>query len=176
MPTVSARAASTGRVPKSIGIEALATELEVLTQLDSTALRARWRQLYRRHPPKKLSRDLLALAVAWKLQERAMGGLSAMTKRQLAEVAQTLDGKSDLAKARKVSLKPGARIVRPWGGETHEVVVLEAGFLWRDKAWNSLSVIAREITGTRWSGPRFFRIGGPERPGPARAAGETARA
>jgi hypothetical protein len=138
--------------------EALAAELAALAGLTAADLRAEWRRLYRAHPPKKLSRDLLELAVAWKLQERALGGLSALTKRQLAELARTMEVKSDLAKARKVSLKPGARLLRAWGGETHEVVVIEDGFLWRGKTWGSLSVIAREMTGTRWSGPRFFGL------------------
>jgi Protein of unknown function (DUF2924) len=137
---------------------ALAAEMAALAGLNATDLRAEWRRLYRAHPPKKLSRDLLELGVAWKLQERVLGGLSAITKRQLAELARTMEAKSDLAKARRVSLKPGARLLRAWGGETHEVVVVEDGFLWRGKTWGSLSVIAREMTGTRWSGPRFFGL------------------
>jgi hypothetical protein len=117
-------------------------------------LRAEWRRLYRAHPPKKLSRDLLELGVAWKLQERVLGGLSAIAKRRLAELARTMGSKSDLSTARKVSLKPGARLVRAWGGETHEILVVEDGFVWRGKTWRSLSVIAREMTrlGRRVSG------------------------
>jgi hypothetical protein len=138
--------------------EALAAELAALAGLTAADLRAEWRRLYRAHPPKKLSRDLLELGVAWKLQERVLGGLSSVTKRQLAELARTMETKLDLAKARRVSLKPGARLLRAWGGETQEVVVVEDGFLWRGKTWGSLSVIAREMTGTRWSGPRFFGL------------------
>ena len=144
---------------KRADIEALATELSVLNRTTAADLRAEWRRLYRTHPPKKLSRDLLELGVAWKLQERVLGGLGAITKRQLAELARTLESKSDLAKARKLSLKPGARLVRAWGGETHEILVVEDGFVWRSKTWGSLSAIAREMTGTRWSGPRFFGLG-----------------
>lgn len=55
-------------------------------------------------------------------------------------------------------MKPGARLVRDWNGETHEVLVTEDGFQWNGKTWASLSVIAREMTGTRWSGPRFFGL------------------
>jgi hypothetical protein len=138
--------------------EALAAEVAALAGMTAADLRAEWRRLYRAHPPKKLSRDLLELGAAWKLQERVLGGLSAITKRQLAELARTMEAKSDLAKARRVSLKPGARLLRAWGGEMHEVVVIEDGFLWRGKTWGSLSVIAREMTGTRWSGPRFFGL------------------
>ena len=146
-------------VRKHAGTEVLATELAALNRMTPADLRVEWRRLYRAHPPKKLSRDLLELGVAWKLQERVLGGLSAITRRQLAELARTIESKSDLAKARKVSLKPGARLVRAWGGETHEVLVVEDGFVWRGRTWGSLSAVAREMTGTQWSGPRFFGVG-----------------
>ena len=55
-------------------------------------------------------------------------------------------------------MKPGLRLVREWRGETHTVLVLEDGFEWNGERRRSLSVIAREITGTRWSGPRFFGL------------------
>jgi hypothetical protein len=145
---------------KRVDSEELTGELAALSEMDAPELRAEWRRLYRSHPPKLLRRDLLELGVAWKLQERVLGGLSAATKRQLAELARTMATKSDLAKARKVTLKPGARLVRAWDGETHEVLVVEDGFLWRGTTWRSLSVIAREMTGTHWSGPRFFGLSG----------------
>jgi hypothetical protein len=148
--------------------EALAAAVAALAQMGVVSLRAEWRRLYQTHPPKKLSRDSLQLAVAWKLQARALGGLSARAKRRLSELADVLASRSDLPKARRASLKPGARLVRHWGGQTHEVVVTESGFVWRERTWKSLSVIAREMTGTRWSGPRFFgldRAGNAERGG-----------
>jgi len=141
--------------------ESLAAELAALSGMEVPKLRAEWRRLYRSHPPKLLRRDLLELGVAWKLQERVLGGLSAATKRQLTELVRTMATKSDLAKARKITLKPGARLVRAWGGETHEILVVEDGFVWRGKTWRSLSTIAREMTGTHWSGPRFFGLTGP---------------
>ncbi len=138
--------------------DVLTTEVAALSRADATVLRQQWRRLYRTDPPRTLSRDLLELAVAWKLQERTLGGLNAATRRHLAELARTFADQSDRTKTRKVTLKPGARLMRAWGGETHEVMVVENGFVWRDKTWNSLSIIAREITGTRWSGPRFFGL------------------
>ena len=145
---------------KRADLDALNVQLAALSGMDASELRAEWRRLYRSHPPKMLRRDMLELGVAWKLQERALGGLSAATNRQLAELARTVATKSDLTNARKVILKPGARLVREWNGETHEVLVVEDGFLWRDTTWRSLSVIAREMTGTHWSGPRFFGLTG----------------
>jgi len=143
---------------KRADADALASELEALSEMDAGALRTEWHRLYRSEAPKRLSRDLLELGVAWKLQERVLGGLSATTKRQVADLARTMASKSDLPKARATTLRPGARLIREWNGETHEVRVVEDGFQWNGKTWASLSVIAREMTGTRWSGPRFFGL------------------
>ncbi len=149
-PVVSAR--------KRADIDGLNVQLAAVSEMAAPELRVEWHRLFRSHPPKLLSRDLLELAIAWKLQERVLGGLGATAKRQLAELAQTMAAKSDLANARTVSLRPGARLLREWRGETHEVLVVEDGFQWRGRTWASLSAIAREMTGTRWSGPRFFGL------------------
>jgi hypothetical protein len=136
----------------------LGKRLGALAELDYGELRVEWRRLYRTHPPKKMSRDLLELGVAWKLQEKALGGFGASVRRRLADLAQTMATRGDLVKARAVTLRPGARLVRQWHGETHQVVVLEDGYRWRGEHWRSLSAIARAITGTQWSGPRFFGL------------------
>lgn len=137
----------------------LADEIAALANMPYGDLRTAWRRYFRYPAPKKLSRALLELGIAWKLQERAQGGLSAANRRKLDELARTLSTNADLAPQRTTALKPGARLIRDWGGQTHEILVTEEGFLWRGKSWASLSIIAREITGTRWSGPRFFGIG-----------------
>ena len=67
-------------------------------------------------------------------------------KRRLADLAKTMDEDGDLAKARMVRLKPGAKLIREWHGETHDILVLEDGFQWRGQHWRSLSAIAAEIT------------------------------
>ena len=123
-----------------------------------TELHLAWRRHYRAVPPKKMGRDILELGIAWKIQENKLGGLGAAVKRQISELARTMEAKSDLAKPRAITLKSGARLLRTWEGVTHEVLVVEDGFLWAGRTWRSLSVIAREITGTRWSGPRFFGL------------------
>ena len=136
----------------------IAAKLRALEQMDHAALRAEWRRLYRAHPPKRGARDLLLLAVAWKIQEQAYGGLGAATRRRVADQAATLERDGDVTRNRVTRLKPGARLVREWRGQTHTVIVLEDGFEWRGRHWRSLSVIAREITGGHWSGPRFFGL------------------
>jgi hypothetical protein len=69
-----------------------------------------------------------------------------------------MSGGGDLVRSRALRLRQGAKLMREWRGETITVLVLEDGFEWGGKRWRSLSMIAREITGTRWSGPRFFGI------------------
>ena len=136
----------------------LEEQLAALAGTEYPDLQAAWQRLFRSRPPKKLGRETLELAVAWKLQERARGGHGSPTKRQLAGLAQSLRSSGDIAKVRVVALKRGATLLREWNGETHQVLVLDSGFQWRGGRWASLSAIAREITGTRWSGPRFFGL------------------
>jgi hypothetical protein len=136
----------------------VAARLQALEQMDHGALRLEWRRLYRAHPPTRVTRDLLMLAVAWKIQEQAYGGLTAATKRRLADLAATLERDGDVTRGRVARLKPGAKLVREWRGKTHTVIVGEDGFEWRGHHWRSLSMIAREITGGHWSGPRFFGL------------------
>ena len=134
-------------------------KLDALERLDYAALRDEWRRLYR-SPPPRITRDLLLLGVAWKIQEQAHGGFDAATKRQLADLAKTLERDGDLSASRSARIKPGAKLVREWGGRTYTVTVVDDGYDWNGRRWRSLSVIAREITGTQWSGPRFFGLNG----------------
>lgn len=145
-------------VGKRAEIEALAAEIASLGRIAYTDLRVTWLRLYRVEPPKKVGRDVLELGIAWKRQDRVLGGHSSAVRRQLEGLARAMAAKQDIAPPRAVSLKPGARLLRTWDGQTHEVMVVEGGFIWRGKTWRSLSSIAREMTGTRWSGPRFFGL------------------
>ncbi len=149
-----------GRRSDASSDDAVAVKLQALADMNYDSLRAEWRRLYRAPPPKRVSRDLLMLGVAWKVQERAYGGLGATTKRRLAELAKTMEQDGDVTRSRVARLKPGAKLIREWRGETHTVIVLEDGFEWRGERWRSLSVIAREITDAHWSGPRFFGLNG----------------
>jgi hypothetical protein len=58
----------------------------------------------------------------------------------------------------KISLTAGTRLIREWNGQTIAVEVTDAGFVWNDRMWRSLTEIAREVTGAHWSGPRFFGL------------------
>jgi hypothetical protein len=136
----------------------LSDKLAGLPGLDTTVLRREWRRLYRSHPPRRIRRDLMVLAIAWKLQERVYGGLTAAQRRKLAGLAEELRTNGDLSGSPAIRVKPGMRLMREWRGKTHDVLVLEDGFEWNGERRRSLSAIAREITGTQWSGPRFFGL------------------
>lgn len=135
----------------------IAAELSRLEGLTNFELRCEWRRLHGVQPPKSLSRDLLLRALTYKVQERAFGGLSTSVLRKISGVrSETPDGTN--RKAASGIVKAGTRLVREWNGETHTVVVHADGIEWRGKRYRSLSVVAREITGARWSGPRFFGL------------------
>ncbi len=104
-----------------------------------------------------MSRKILRYAIAYRLQENVYGGLDKKTRRLLDKAAANLAaGKPVVPEGPKI--KPGTRLLREWHGTMHEVIVLENGVQFRDEIWPSLSAVAREITGARWSGPRFFGL------------------
>ncbi len=156
--------------------ETVSARLHALEQMDYATLRSEWRRLYRSPPPKRVARNLLMLGVAWKIQEQAYGGQSAATKRRLADLAKAMEQDGDITRNRVARLKPGAKLVREWRGVAHTVIVLEEGFEWNGRQSRSLSAIAREITGVRWSGPRFFGLNGKVGQQSGTRAGETADA
>jgi hypothetical protein len=132
------------------------SEIRVLEQAGIVALRAEWGRLFGSEPP-RLSRDLLVRALAYRVQERAMGGLSRAglkRLRELAENAEALGPPPDPA----ASLRPGAKLMREWHGRTHVVVVTDTGFDYAGLSYQSLTQIAKLITGAHWSGPRFFGL------------------
>jgi hypothetical protein len=134
----------------------LPTRLAALATMDRDDLVTEWRWQFRVNPPDRIRRDLLELGIAWKLQEKALGGLKKAVTTELRELAEALATTGDIRRAKPPRLKPGARLVREWGGVTHEVTVVDDGFLWNGEVRKSLSAIAEEITGAHWSGPRFF--------------------
>ena len=129
-----------------------------LPELDLTDLRQQWRVLYKSDASAHLSRELLLRAVAYRMQELALGGLCPEPQRQLRHLAQQLTAGGQIRMRARPDLATGTRLVREWQGRTYEVIALEDGFSWQDTHYRSLSAIARKITGTPWSGPLFFGL------------------
>ena len=80
------------------------------------------------------------------------------TARKLEQAAAGPPSRGAAKPTPSVSLRPGTRLVREWHGVTHMVLILADGIEWRGQRYRSLSVVARKITGARWSGPRFFGL------------------
>ena len=138
----------------------LATNLGELEDLDLHGLREKWQQHYGTEPPPSMSRELLQRAVGYKMQEEVFGGLSRRTLFQLSTL-KTASGTKSLSDVKNAApvLKSGTKLIREWQGKVHEVLALEDGqFAYGGKTYRSLTVIARQITGTHQTGPRFFGL------------------
>jgi hypothetical protein len=163
----------------------IAAEVAALRDLSRDELLERWRKIYGVDPPKGVRQELMIRAVAWHLQAKRLGGLSAETRRLLrsaisrvenemlahdkrpttsVEAPVNMQDADDRAIAVTSSprerrrLTPGARLMREWGGRTHVVDVIEGGYVFEAKIYPSLTSIAGKITGAHWSGPRFFGL------------------
>ena len=161
---------------KRLTAEEVEREIAALDGLDLKALQNRWRELYRVEPPFKIRSGFLRRAIAYRLQELVFGGLSAKTRRQLKAMAEDARSRRQPAIAgpetpgtlavpslpapRRRTLSPGTRLLREWNGSTEIVDVLVDGFGWRSKTYRTLSAVAVAITGTKWSGPKFFGLVG----------------
>ena len=132
---------------------AIEAEIERLRSCAPDALRRRWRVTFGRTPPACLSKDLLARMIACRLQELAFGGLD-------RESLTFLNRSTQQADPRHRRLKAGTMLVRDYQGQRHVVTVARDGFDWQGTSYPSLLSIARAITGTAWSGPRFFGLRG----------------
>jgi hypothetical protein len=120
-----------------------------------------WQELYGKSTPHGIRRELIIPFLAYRLQERACGGLKTSTRTELRRIARSFKRTSGSAELKvRPRIKPGTRLVRQWRGATHEVTVSESSYEYRGVSYSSLSRIARKITGTRWSGPAFFGLNG----------------
>lgn len=133
--------------------------LAALKEMTVNELKTEWRRLFSADAPNN-SRPFLEMRLAWRIQELSYGGPTRETLRLLDALADEVNGKP----GRKVMLvdprKPvaGTRLVREWNGVEHTVTVLRDGFEFEGRTFQSLSAVARTITGTRWNGWRFFGL------------------
>lgn len=131
-----------------------------IAAMSSVERKAEWHRRLGTVSPAAFGSGLLVRALAHELQVKAFGG--GLTKTQLKRLAQ-LNRKDVRVRAGAATgeVKPGTWLSRTWHGEVHQVVVLEGSYEYRGARYRSLSEIARLITGTQWSGPRFFGLYSP---------------
>ena len=135
------------------------TRIDHLEKLSRKELRTLWKKESSEEAPTTIWRDILLLGIAYARQERRYGGIAKPIARELERLfarvlrSEATGGTESL----KTPLpRAGTVLVRKWRGTTHNVTVVEGGFLWNGKTYRSLSAIAHAITGTKWNGPRFF--------------------
>jgi hypothetical protein len=133
--------------------EDLGQALATLDHASRHHLSALWVEYFGAAPPPRTSRSLMIRAVAYKVQETALGGLSAATRRWLSEECVRP------IRPRRL-IRPGTVLIREWQGVAHQVTVGQQGVLYRGERYRSLSEVARLITGAHWSGPRFLGVNG----------------
>ena len=129
-----------------------------LAKLGAPLLRVEWARVYQRPAPRRISHDLLLRGIAYRVQEEMYGGLEPRIVKALLRIADAVRNGAPVPETPKAELQAGVRLLREWKGVTHIVEVVPGGFAWRGKTYRTLSMIARAITGTHWSGPRFFGL------------------
>lgn len=134
-----------------------AQDLDALAAMDLAQMRTLWSsRLERPYPPNLRSPEIFRGLLGYRLRERHHGGLPVAVRKELRRVeAKSKAGKTDDLVPH---LNIGVRLEREWQGTLHEIDVVDGGFRHRDVVYQSLSEVARAITGTRWSGPRFFGL------------------
>ncbi len=131
-------------------------QIASLNDMSGKELRTLWKSLFDQETHTN-QKSYLISRLAYRIQELAYGGISIESKKDLEDL---VSGKIDLEKQNKrMSLPPiGTRFIREYKGVEHTVMVIRTGFEYSGRTFTSLSEIAREITGTRWSGPVFFGL------------------
>lgn len=132
---------------------AISSRWEELAGLDRSGLRVAWRTAFREAPPHFLSMAFMRKALMWDTQCRRSGGIPADLKRALKASAS---GRSVRNPA--PAIRAGTQLVREWNGRRYQVDTTEDGYVLNGERFKSLSAIALHITGTSWSGPRFFGL------------------
>ena len=154
----AARSSSTSRENGPV-LDPLAVEIAGLASCNVARLREIWRKRWRTTPPPIRSADVLMRLIAWRLQLAAWGDLDREAKAKIAAFEKKLlRGDSVMSSSSRDELDTGTMLTRDWRGTRHSVEVTGEGFRHEGTTYASLSEIARAITGTRWSGPRFFGL------------------
>lgn len=134
----------------------ISQQIAELPAKDKAQLSKLWVEHFGKQPPSHLRKQLMVPLLAYRIQEKEYGGLSHISRQKLRTLAVEFGSEKPTRPRTETAQAQGTRLLRSWRGEMHEVNVLDGAFEYRGRTYSSLSKIASEITGTRWSGPLFF--------------------
>ncbi len=132
-----------------------------LEEVDASTLRRIWSAVKGAAPPKTFTARLMRLGLAWKAQAATEGRECAANKRAWKRIIRARSGRGARTRAKDAiapTANEGTRILKDWGGKTHEILVTEGGASWNGQSYSSLSAVARAMTGTNRNGPKFFGL------------------
>lgn len=135
----------------------LARQIKELKDKNFAELKEIWQDLCQEEPP-PLRHGFMRKALAHRMQELALEGLSDAAKSKLDQIVAETSGKKERRRKRTIIPVAGTRLVREWHGKRHEVIVQQKGFVFEGRQWGSLTAIAQKITGAHWNGPAFFGL------------------
>ena len=151
-------------IPPALTIPAIPKQdvparLAALKTATTPDLKLQWRQLFAAEPP-PYNRRFLESRLSYRVQELAYGGLKRETLDRLEALGEQFDGRSITLRRIRHDQRPiaGTRLLREYQGVEHVVTATRDGFAWQGRPYQSLSAIARAITGTRWNGWLFFGL------------------
>jgi len=136
-------------------------DIRHLQEADAATLRRLWATSRGIEPPKTFTARLMRLVLAWDAQAARAGCETAKVRRDWNRIMKGRDGGGPFKHA---GIAPhstagvGTRLLKEWGGATHEVIVIEGGATWNGQSYSSLSAVARAMTGTNRNGPKFFGL------------------
>lgn len=136
----------------------MSERLADLEAMSLDQLRGAWVESFGDDPPKLRTRELMRLALAYRLQARDHGDRPGPVTRRMAELARRFSADRTYTPVSQPALKVGSSIIKPWRGVRHEVRVIEEGFSYQGERFGSLSEVAQRITGTKWNGQVFFGL------------------
>lgn len=139
--------------------DSVLAQLAALKAAPILALKQKWRDLFEREPP-PYNRRFLEHRLAYRIQELAYGGLKPETLDRLRAIAERLERRDPAERRKSTKDRPiaGTRLIREYQGIEHCVTVRDEDFEYQGRPYQSLSAIARAITGTRWNGLVFFGL------------------
>jgi len=150
------------------------SEIMELREKSLDELKAKYEELFPGQNAPSNNKVFLWRKIAYRIQELEYGGISTEAQSKIEQLIQQYDPinnkslrpdattenrpkKNDFSRDKRLPI-PGTVIIKEYKGIKLEIKVLESGFEYHNKAYKSLTAIAKEVTGAHWNGYLFFNL------------------